>query len=241
MTPYDRLTILRNRHRVRDLQVFRSRVRAYCEQFEYDADGLPVDWEGVQAARAEINRMLPRIVQIVQAADFGGPSGVASPHNPAGRAVEILQGIFSARYAHRAYQEVLDVTDMAIGVYEANRFAALLRTVNPFHYLGAALGFVAGLPRRALVAIGLVRPRAAGVGSGGLARLEALVSRLAETEHLIETRFADMREWQSRLFAENADRVTDLAERMDFLERVLAQQRPVPRLEPGGTKASTPV
>jgi hypothetical protein len=57
---------------------------------------------------------------------------------------------------------------------------------------------------------------------------------------LIETRFAEMREWQSRLFAENADHLTDLGERLDFLERVLAQQSPVQRLKPGEKKAVTP-
>lgn len=239
MIPYGRLTILRNRHRARDLQIFRERVQAYFEQFALDAEGLPVDWEGAQAARAEINRMLPRIVQIVEAADLGA-SATASGRNPAGRAIEILQNIFTARYDHGAYQEILDVIDMAIGVYDASRYGALTRTFNPFHYLMSALGFVAGLPRRALVAIGLLRPRSAKTRPDDVSRFEAALSRLAGTEELLETRFAEMREWQSRLFAENADQVTDLAERMDFLERVLAQQHPVPHLKAGEKKTATP-
>lgn len=225
MKPYDRLTILRNRFRARDVRNFRGRVRAYFEQFEYDAEGLPVDWEGVQATRAEINRMLPRIAQIVEAADLE---------------TEMLHNIFSSRYAQGAHQEILDVTDMAIGVYDASRFAALARTFNPFHYVLTALGFLAGLPRRALVAMGLFRPRSPR-RPDDLARVESVLSRLAGIDELIETRFADMREWQSRLFAESADRVADLAERMDFLERVLAQQRPVQQLKPGEKKAATPV
>lgn len=59
-------------------------------------------------------------------------------------------------------------------------------------------------------------------------------------EQLIETRFAELREWQSRLFEENAQQMTDLAERMDFLERVFAQQRPAQRLSPGEKKVVTP-
>jgi hypothetical protein len=239
MQPYDRLTILRNRFRARDLRIFRERVQAYFQQVEYDAEDALVDWDSLRAARAEINRMLPRVVQIVQAADLGGAIAVSS-RNPAGRAVEILQNIFADRYSHGAYQEVLDVLDMALGVYDASRYGALTRTINPFHYVAVALGFVAGLPRRALVAIGLLRPRSAKVRPDAAARLEAALERLTGTEELIETRFAEMREWQSRRFGEHADQVNDLAERIDFLERVLAQQRPAKQLEPGERKKATP-
>jgi hypothetical protein len=240
MNPHDRLTIVRNRHRARDLRIFRGRVRAYFEQLECEAEGLEVDWEGVRGARAEINRMLPRVVQIVDAADLAAASA-GSTHSPAGRAVEILHNLFGARYTHGAYQEILDVIDMAIGVYDAGLYAALTRTVNPFYYLMTALGFVGGLPRRALVAIGVLRPRSARVRPDDLSRLESALARLAGTDELIETRFAEMREWQSRLFGESADQITDLAERMDFLERVLAQQRPAERLSPGERRVATPV
>jgi len=240
MKPCDRLTIVRNRHRARDLRIFRARVLAYFAQFEYDENDLPVDLEAVRALRAEINRLLPRIVQIVQAADLGSASPGSVQH-PAARAVEILNNIFSDRYAHGAYQEILDVTDMTIGVYDANKPAAWLRTVNPFHYVASALGFVAGLPRRALAAIGLARPGGTRIRPHDLTTLESMLARMAGAEELIEARFAEMREWQSRAFGEQAGHLTDLAERMDFLERVLAQERPAPRLKAGERKASTPV
>jgi len=239
MKPYDRVTIIRNRHRARDLRVFRARVQAYFEQVADDGEDLPVDWEGVRGSRAAINRMLPRVVQIVLAADLGA-STTASMRNPADRSVEILHNIFSARNADGGDQEILDVLDMAIGVYDANQYGALARTFNPFHYLMSALGFLAGLPRRALVAIGVLRPRPAGTRADHLTGFDAALSRLAGMEQLIETRFAEMREWQSRVFADNANQMTDLAERLDFLERVLAQQHPAQQLNPGGKKVVTP-
>jgi hypothetical protein len=236
MKPNDRLTIIRNRHRARDLRIFRGRVRAYFEQFEYDAEDLPVDWEGVRAARAAIHRMLPRVIQIVQAADLGA-STAASVRSPAGRAVEILHDIFSARYAEGEYQEILDVIDMTVGVYDASMYGALLRTFNPFHYLTSALTFLAGLPRRALVTLGLWRPGPARSRLDDMTGFEAALSRLAGMEELIDRRFVEMREWQSRLSAENVGHLAGLAERMDFLERVLAQHSPVQQLK----KVSTPV
>ncbi|MBI2403533.1 MAG: hypothetical protein HYV20_12535 [Gemmatimonadetes bacterium] len=239
MKPYDRVTLIRNRYRARDLRIFRARVEAYFEQVVDDGEGLPVDWHGVRAARAQINRMLPRVVQIVQAADLGA-STAASTRNPADRSLEILHNLFSAPYAEGGHQEVLDVLDMAIGVYDANQLGALVRTVNPFYYLMNALGFLAGLPRRALVAIGLMRPRPARDRPDKLTGFDAALARLAGMEQLMETRFAEMREWQSRVFADNANQITDLAERMDFLERVLAQQRPAQQLSPGEKKVVTP-
>jgi hypothetical protein len=239
MKPYDRLTIIRNRYRARDLRIFRARVEAYFEQVVDDGEDLPVDWRGVRAARAQINRMLPRVVQIVQAADLGA-STAAPTRNPADRSLEILHNIFSAPYADSGHQEILDVLDMAIGVYDANQYGALARTLNPFYYLMSALGFLAGLPRRALVAIGLMGPRPARHGPDRLTGFDAALSRLVGMEQLIEARFAEMREWQSRVFAENGQQISDLAERMDFFERVLAQQRPAQQLSPAEKKVVTP-
>ena len=70
MKPYHKLTIVRNRHRARDLRIFRELVESYFEQAEYVADDLPVDWEGARTARSQINRMLPRVIQIVHAAEL---------------------------------------------------------------------------------------------------------------------------------------------------------------------------
>jgi hypothetical protein len=223
MKPYDRLTIIRNRVRIRDLRLFRERVQDYFDQLEHGED--------TGATRSAINRMLPRILEIVEAADLGRTEP---------RAADILHHLFSDRYRDGAHQEVLDVIDMTMGVYDANRYAALTRTVNPLFYVGAAFGFVAGLPRRALVAIGLLSPRSGKARAAELTRLEAALNRVAGTEDLIESRFAEMREWQSRLFGENADQLADMAERIDFLERVLAQQRPAPQLKPGEKKRATP-
>lgn len=236
MKPYDKLTIFRNRHRARDLRIFRERVENYFEQFEYDADELPVDWESARDARAGINLMLPRVIQVVQAADLGSTAMTAANPGPAGRAARILQNIFGARYTDGGCQEVLDVIDMATGVYDSSRFNALARTFNPFHYVGVALGFVASLPRRLFTAMGLPfwRPRAQSI------RPDTLAS-LAGIEELIEMRFAEMRDSQAQQFAESTGQMTDLAERLDFAERVLSQRSPVPRIKsPDENGVTTP-
>lgn len=236
MIPYNKLTIVRNRHRARDLRVFRELVETYFERAEYVSDDLPVDWEGARAARSQVNQMLPRVLQIVTAAGLDGSPDTTNP-GPRMANVDVLRNIFDARFTDGADQEILDVIDMALGVYEASRFNALARTFNPLHYVMATLGFVASIPRRALTAFGFRLRRAAPRSlREDLDRLDVIASRLTDTEKLIERKFAEMRERQAQLLADNTNQLTELAERLDFAERVLAQQRPPDRLPSSKTK-----
>ena len=232
MIPYNKLTIIRNRHRARDLRIFRDMVETYFERAEYVADDLPADWEGARAARSQINRMLPRAIQIVHAAGLSPSNPTTTDPGPTVGNADVLRNIFSARYANGGEQEILDVIDMALGVYEASRFNAMWRTVNPLHYVFSAVGFIAKIPRRALGGLGLWRRRspAPRLRQEDIERLMTIASRLEDTEELIETRFAEIRERQAQQIADNASQLTELAERLDFTERVLAQQRPPDRL-----------
>ena len=241
MKPHDKLTIFRNRRRVRDLRLFRELVETYFARAEYAADGLPVDWAGAQDVRAQINRMLPRVIQVVHAAGVGAASAITDPRLTVGD-VDVLRDIFGARQADEAGQAILDVLDMALGVYEDGRALALARTVNPFHYAVTALAFVARLPGRAITALGLwPRPRVPRLQAAELARLEAAAVRLANAEQLIETRFAEMRTRLVQQLAGVNGQLAEVAERVDFAERVLAQQQEMPRLKaPDEKDVATP-
>ena len=88
-------------------------------------------------------------------------------------------------------------------MYEASRFGALARTVNPLYYVGTLLGFVFGLPKQFFNALGFGRPsHLPRIQAEDVKRLEAVASRLAETEDLIEMRFSELRERQARHFCE---------------------------------------
>ena len=242
MIRYDKLTILRNRTRVRYLARFREAVEAYFDRTAYMTDEHQVDWEGTRAARATINRMLPRVVEIVTAAGLGaGPAG-AGPRN---RGVGALRHIFDARDPGRTEEEILDLIDMTVGVYQANQLSAWWRTLNPLHYTGVVLGFVLGLPRKGLEALGVV-----GAPSGSrpilqaeyVGRLEDVANRLADSQDSIETRLAEIAERQERRLAESADQLADLGERLEFAERVMAQQKQLgPAAPTEDEEAVTPV
>lgn len=245
MKPYDRLTIIRNRHRARELRLFRDLVETYFERSERDVNDVPMDYQGAQAARARINQMLPRVVQVVRAAGVGGDAAPATTTDPGpglGRG-EVLQRIFSARYGDGLDQEILDLLDMALGVYEGDRFMALARTINPLHYAATALAFVARIPRRILAAVGLWPYRnPSRLRAEERARLESGLAWLAEAEGLLDTRLADLQDRQALRQAEYSRQLAELAERLDFAERALAQQQPLKRLDaPHQSDISTPV
>jgi len=244
MKSHDQLTIVRNRHRARELRLFRDLVERYFAQSECDENGVPMDWEGAVGARSRINQMLPRMLQVIRAAGLAGSTGTpgqTDPGVPLGR-LEVLQQIFTARYAEGLEQEILDVIDMAIGVYESDRYMALIRTVNPLHYAATALGFVARLPRRMLAALGLWRsPRSTRLSAADLARLESAAARVMKAEDLIDSRLGALQDRQGIHQAEQARQLAELAERLDFAERMLAQQGPVRRIGAPERGIKTPV
>ena len=132
---------------------------------------------------------------------------------------------------------------MALGVYEGGRYLALARTFNPFYYAATFLTFVARLPRRLLAALGLwPGPRRSRLGAGDPADLESVVARLAEAEELIDSRLTAVQDRQALRHAEYSRQLTELAERLDFAERVLSLAPPPKRLEsPAENDIITPV
>jgi hypothetical protein len=236
MIPYNQLTIIRNLYRARELREFRKWVEVYFERSETDANEEVFDLEGARAARSHINRMLPRVLAIVRAAGIGGPSARdvnTDPGQALGR-VDVLSRIFTARFGDGVDQEILDLLDMAIGVYDGDRGVAMVRTVNPLYYSGRLLSFLFRGPRRFFGALGI--GRRPGFDEARLARLEAVASRLSETEDLIDNRFAALQDHQARNRADQGHQLAELAERLDFVERVIAAPRqdkalPAPREE----------
>jgi hypothetical protein len=99
------------------------------------------------------------------------------------------------------------------------------------------------LPRRLLAALGLwPGPRRSRPGAGDPADLESVVARLAEAEELIDTRLTAVQDRQALRHAEYSRQLAELAERLDFAERVLSLQPPLKRIEaPEANDIITPV
>lgn len=231
MIPYNELTIVRNLYRARELREFRKWVEVYFERSEPDANEEVFDLEGARAARSHINRMLPRVLATVRAAGIGGTpprDTTTDPGHSLGR-VDVLSRIFTARFGDGVDQEILDVLDMAIGAYDGDRGASLVRTINPIYYGGRLVGYLMGGPRRFFRALFGRRPT---IDDARLTRLEAIAARLSETEDLIDSRFASLQDHQARTRGDQGRQLAELAERLDFVERVLSAPRPGRSIEP---------
>jgi hypothetical protein len=242
MIPANQLTIIRNLHRSRELREFRKWVEVYFERSDRDPDDVIFDAEGARTARSHINRMLPRVLGIVRAAGIGGVpvrDTTTDPGQILGRA-EVLHRIFNARPGDGLDQQVYDLIDMAIGVYDGDRPVALMRSINPLYYAGRILSWLGRGPRRLFS--GILFGRRPPLDEGRLARLEAVAARLAETEDLIDQRFAALQDHQAQQRAGQAGQLAELAERLDFVERVIAAPKKQSYLEaPREEKDRTPV
>lgn len=242
MKRHDEITFLRNRYRARELREFRALVEDYFARMARDPDGAVVDWDGAQAARAQIHRRLPRVIQVVRAAGLepGSPHFTTDPGPGLGQ-VDVLQRIFSSRYAEGGEQEIYDILDMALGVYDGEQIVAFGRTFNPFYYAAMVLGLVGRAPRRLVRALGLGGGPSRRALAEEVARLEGVAARFADLDEAIDRRLESLHERQAARLAEQARHILELEERLDFAERVLARGQAPEQLPGRGKPHHTPV
>jgi hypothetical protein len=154
--------------------------------------------------------------------------------------MEVLHRIFNARHGDGLDQQIYDLLDMAIGVYDGDRPVALVRSINPLYYAGRILSWIGRAPRKFFSALGFGRRRT--LDDARLARLEDVAARLAETEDLIDQRFAALQDHLAQQRAGQARELAELAERIDFVERVIAAPKTQGYLQgPREERHQTPV
>ena len=71
--------------------------------------------------------------------------------------VNLIDGIFTLLNIEINPQHLLDYVERVIGIYQADLVAALIRTCNPFFYLGLLFDVVSDLPAIAISKLGYNR------------------------------------------------------------------------------------
>jgi hypothetical protein len=80
------------------------------------------------------------------------------------------------------------------------------------------------------------------LGAADLARLESVAAQLADAEAFIDSRLAAFQDRQALRHADYVRDLAELAERLDFAERMLARLPPPKRLDaPAESDITTPV
>lgn len=144
----ENLTIWENRKRVNCLIAFCDNVITY-----YGRENS----ENVHRSRSEINLRKLEAHRYIREA--GVPFIVTHYPPPAVggfvKEIDIITNIFDLRPHQISPENVVDVLEQAIGVYEADRKAALIRTFNPFFWLGKGLSAIGRIPFNLLENAGL--------------------------------------------------------------------------------------
>ncbi len=73
--------------------------------------------------------------------------------------VDLIEGIFSLHHYNLGGQDVVDYIERVIGIYQRNHTSAVIRTFNPFYYIGLLFEAVSEIPSIAIGSLGINRNR----------------------------------------------------------------------------------
>ncbi len=179
MLSIDRIPWWSNWRRRRFLALVRSDLEGYFDAVTYEAFPFRVvESEEARRIRARVQGSLPRCRRIVRA------TGVVSllRYAPGERAggverVNLLSVVFDLERYNLRKEDVFEALDAAIRAYEAGRWGAAFRTVNPLYWLEMGLDLLETLPFLVLRPFGIGVGAAANSAPGTALRL--LVRALA--------------------------------------------------------------
>ena len=174
MRSWRRITVIENARRLRTLMEFRELVTTYFNNTKpAGVMGGRIEKEAAQKIRPEINRALDDARQIVWRAGVGITLTWTPPPMVGGytQQIDLFTNIFNLDRFEISPTILLDVIDRAYGIYERDRTAALIRTLNPLFHLGRVLDALADLPFIAASHAGMNRQRLEDSAFGKLVKL----------------------------------------------------------------------
>lgn len=152
MNPYNRITILWNIFRLKKLNDFRVLVVEWYNSINRDYLWNAVETESSQEPRRQINLRI-REIQLIVASSYVSDSIFYSP--PAATwgiqwNINLLPNIFNLQRFRISIQDVIDILDKSIWVYELEKNKSIIRTINPFFYISLLFDWLLDLPIRLL-------------------------------------------------------------------------------------------
>ena len=161
------------------LNEFRCHVVAYFNHARVKSLlDEPIEEQKAKQARQSINLILDEIYKIVLAAgvdsriDWIPPSRVGGY----GRNVDILMNLFHLYQIGISPSDAIGYVERAMGIYHADFRNSVIRTVNPFWWIGKALTWFAQVPFHVLDTAGFDTTKAQGTILGRLVKVTFLVA-----------------------------------------------------------------
>ena len=157
MNHYKKIAIWENRKRAKLLIEFRDLVVTYFNNLKHSDFGFKVhENEEAKQVRIKINMGLYKIHSAMILAGVN-PTIYYSPPPAIGRLagnIDLINNIFNLHRFQIGSQELLDVIERAIGIYENDRLNALFRTVNPLFGISLILDYIVSLPFKVIGKMG---------------------------------------------------------------------------------------
>ncbi len=153
-------TIFDNNNSRKSLELFKKLITKYFSTVEY-AEFSPdlIDNDKSLPIRDQINKNAGKVKQLLMDADIYPSVTYCPPPAIGGPVVHIdmMENIFNLSRYEIEYQALIDMVDRAYGNYESDIPMAILRTVNPFYWLGKILELIASIPFQLLGSVGFNR------------------------------------------------------------------------------------
>jgi len=144
---YKKISIWENRKRLKLLNEFRNLVITYFNNIESDLFNLRENQQAIEARR-KINLLIDKVHFIIRSAGILPLMYYSPPPAVGGLAgnIDLIYNIFNLYRFKIEPQYLLDFIDRAIGIYENDKFNALLRTLNPLFWISLILDYIVSLP-----------------------------------------------------------------------------------------------
>ena len=148
MRSYNHIPYWENKKRTQILSEFRQLVEEYYANLRHTNLGDTIVTTNAEAIRRKINYILDKAHRIILLSGVSPKIYYSPPPAIGGLAgnIDLIINLFHLHDFQIGRREVLDVIDRAIGIYIENKKRSIVRTFNPFYWIGCLFYYVSLVP-----------------------------------------------------------------------------------------------
>lgn len=179
MRKYSDLPFWGNIIRSRQLEKYQSRIQEYFNLVDYDdLERAIIDNQESKKIRRLLNKQAGAIeIYIIETGLSPCLTHIDAPAmGSRATRVNVIDNLFNLQYFDIEPQEVIDIIDRALGVYEKDFAKSVIRAINPIFWLGRILELISSIPFYLLGRIGFNQQK---LEESFIGRLVKLVIKVA--------------------------------------------------------------
>ncbi|HCC68063.1 TPA: hypothetical protein DEP90_02560 [Patescibacteria group bacterium] len=146
---YKKISYFENRHRIKKLKKFKSLAIKYFKNTQksfYNREC--VENSIAQKTRSQINSISPHVNLIIRSS--GIPTSIIYTPPPmiggSQQEIDLFDNIFLLHQYDINKEQIFDIIEKSIGVYEYDKILSIIRTINPFFWINRILSYIANIP-----------------------------------------------------------------------------------------------